>query len=190
MSRARRTLILLIGAVLLSVQDARADAPLAGPEDAARSFQFEGIGFSMMRSEFRKKYPAATLLAEESEPELDLQCYRLTDLPAADALQVYFYSDRMHKMRIIYVPARVAKLGGASVIVNRLVKRFGKAESDSRGNFQHAGTQCAELHWKFGGSDRYIQCIVMGIGCVVEFVDTHVEAAIQARREAAADLGF
>ncbi len=88
-------------------------------------FAFEGTSFNTTSTEFKKAHPDFTV---QPETNLDLGIEVLLTFTTSNAsnIIVKFYKGHLCSITITYDGEKVQHIGGANVILERLIKKFGE----------------------------------------------------------------
>ena len=153
---------------------------------AAKDFKFEGVTFTTSFVEFKKLHPNAS--QGEMEKEFKMEQY-LVPSEAADLFLVNFVEGNLYEMRILYNVEKVSKMGGDDVLIDRLARKFGKADADSPGVTKKVPFEF-QLDWKMKEANRRIRLIGKDTYTRIDVLDTVVYNKMLEAKKKAVDTGF
>jgi len=156
-------------------------------EKAARDFAFEKTKLGTSLTDFKKRFPTAELIKENSDPKLKLACY-MADANSATFCGYYFLDDKLYEMRIGYVARTVNKLGGWEVLLEKLVEKFGKLK-DGDYEVKSDPLKVSGI-WRFPKVDRAVSIEASPKFVGIEVTDLALLKEVQQRKKKAAKTGF
>jgi hypothetical protein len=158
---------------------------------AARNFAFGGIAFGSSLGDFKKKFPRAEVLADESKQEIDLMVFKVpsTKGEAHDSVQYKFFEGKMIGFDVFYTPERLNKAGGLDPVFDRLKTKlgapndFGEAEAPLIGKIE-------SVFWRLPQAERVFELRHSSQIAALKASDTAAEAQLVKKQSEKADLGF
>ncbi len=123
-----RGLYLPILVALLAVAPAGADEWYELNDKALETFDVEGMQLPTTPEELQRAFPTAQPDHERVDEAVGLRCYAVRDLPSADVARFYFYDGRLYQFEAKYSLERVAKLGGAELMLQKLIDKWGPVD--------------------------------------------------------------
>jgi hypothetical protein len=105
---------------------------------ALAKLDFQGMALPASPSELLKRFPDAKRDRQRVDEQIGLECYELGGLENADVARFYFCDDSLYQVEIGYNLARVRKLGGMRLLVQKFVDMWGPADhaGESRWTWQ------------------------------------------------------
>lgn len=158
---------------------------------AAKDFMIEGIGFSATPQTIRAKWQFAKTVEKESNPKIGFEVLRVGETPNTDGIDFCFLDGKLMQMWVWYAPQRLNKIGGWDVILDRLIKKFGKGDADSKGT--KVDTEDGEVYqidWVIPEAERWVRYDVKKKVAVLQIWDREVARKKEAKEKATAETGF
>ena len=177
---------MLLGVAIIS-PDARA-ADLTEEAKAARDFTFEKIKLGSSLKDFKKQFPNASYQVDLSDPKLKVAVF-LQDSESAAFTRVEFLDEILYEIRVIYNIEKVNKLGGDSVLLDRLIKKFGKFQKDKDYEFKREPFAINGV-WRFPEVDRFVKFQATEKFSRLDVTDMKLFRELQERKAKAAKTGF
>jgi len=157
--------------------------------EAIKAFSFKGVGFGASVEDLQRALPV-TFLDDESSPEKGQKVFAHT--PEGGDVSAVFFSfidDSLFEIRLVYDARTANRVGGWDTIAERLVKKFGKADAESKGDKVEA-PMIASFFWNFREDDRFIEMEVDKNYSRVSFTDLAGWSRWDAAKKKGADVGF
>jgi hypothetical protein len=107
-------------------------------DKALAKLDFQGMALPANPAELLKRFPEAKRDRQRVDEEIGLACYEIGNLENADVARFYFCDGRLYQIEVGYNLARVRKLGGMRLLVQRFVDMWGPADhaGESRWTWQ------------------------------------------------------
>ena len=157
--------------------------------EAIKTFSFRGVGFGASVEDLQNALPV-TFLDDQSSPEKGQKVF--AHIPEGGDVSGVFFSfidDSLYEIRLAYDAPTANRVGGWNTIAERLVKKFGKADAESKGT-EVEEPMIASFFWNFGEDDRFIEMTVDKKYARVTFTDTAGWRRWDAAKKQGADVGF
>ncbi len=185
--------VVLISALALALNVSTTYADERTPEQvkAAREFTVEGVGFNATPQTIRAKWPTATSVPKQSNPQIGLECIRVEGTANTDGIDFFFLDGKLMNMLVWYFPSRTSKMGSWSTIAEKVVARLGKADVDSKGLDQDSKSkEICEYDWVIEDAERWVRLHVTTEFSVLKVWDREVARKKLAKEKATAETGF
>ena len=153
----------------------------------AKDFQIEGISLSMTPAQFKKLHPAA-IEGKETDKKIGIM-QLLIQGEKATMISVHIFEDKIYEIRIGYDAERVNKLGGDSVLIDRLTAKFGDADDDSKGIITEKPLEF-RLKWSILEADRLIIIHGKPDFTRIDITNMAIFSKLVDKRKSLADTGF
>ena len=156
---------------------------------AIKEFSFKGVGFGASVEDLQQALPV-DFVDEESSPEKGHKIFGHAP-EGGDVNFVFFsfFNDSLFEFRLIYNAETAKRIGSWNTIAERLVKKFGKADGESKGTKVEEPV-IVSLFWKFREDDRFIEMEVDKDFVRVGFTDLAGYRRWGAAKKEGADVGF
>jgi len=122
--------------------------------DIAPDFAFEGISFNTTVTEFKKDHPEA-IIGPDTDKKTKVEEF-YANSTAALVVDVNFYDGHLYYIRIIYDAKHINHIGGDTVVLDRLVHRYGQYDASSPGVTKEGPPQEFKFIWVRPGINTYI----------------------------------
>ena len=178
-------LLLTLASVLFSTVLTVADEvpKLDKKEVTARDFSFEKTKLGTTLEEFKKRYPDA----REVESDKKLGTVLLGQQAESAHICGYaFFDGKLYEMRIAYNSKDIEKMGGFTVLTDRLVSKFGKAHD---GKVEEDPFK-VKMVWEFPNADRFIVLNVDDELARLDVTDIKLYGELNEKQKKAAKTGF
>jgi hypothetical protein len=172
----------LFGATVVCTGDERTKEQIK----AAKEFTFEGIPFSTTLEQFKKKHPSATP-GEDTDSKIGVAEFRF-DSDAATIVSAKFFQGKLYRITMLYEGVKLSNVGGSEALLERLTKKFGKPDANSRGIISKGPLEW-EGQWAIPDASRFVK-IHAALGSVeIGVADTAIYDKLLAKRKAS-NSGF
>lgn len=154
-------------------------------ENDLLDFNVQGIKLGSNLSDFKIKYPDAFFMSSESDLDIDILCYGVSNIPNISSTIFIFYASKLYEIRNGYDVQLTNKLGGWDVVLSTLVNRYGY--------FDEVTTQSPEIYSCYlirSNISRLLKFIVNPNAMVIVVRDLDIYDEIVTRKKEVMDLGF
>jgi hypothetical protein len=180
-----------LAVLVASTGSIRADERTPEQIKAAKEFAVEGIGFTATPQTIRAKWPQTERVAEDSNPKIGLEVLLVPETQNTDGIQFTFLDGKLMQIFVLYLPARVKKMGGWTTIAEKVVARLGKADADSKGvDRDPKSDKVADFDWVIPEAERWFQYKVNTDAAALIIWDREVARKKEAKEKAVAETGF
>jgi hypothetical protein len=127
-----------IAAAMLTTHSLSADQRFLLNERALSSLEFDGQQLPATLADFKQQFPHAQLDEGCGDAKAGLVCYTVTGWGQADTAQFLFCDERLYQFETRYSLDTLKKMGGAKVLLNKLLAAWGPADhaGESRWTWQ------------------------------------------------------
>lgn len=148
-------------------------------------FNVQGIKLGSKLSDFKLKFPDATIDQEVSRESIGDVTYSVSDIPNIDLCIFSFYSGKLYKIGIGYTASQANKLGGWENIVMNLVERYGKFDENTTDE-----DDVFSAYLKNNAIARYLAVRVSSEFMMIKVIERNIEGELNAKKRETMDLGF
>lgn len=171
--------LLAAGIVILVAACACSVATADEAADTARDFSYDTITFGTTLEDFQKKFPIALLT--DADKSNGTKTY-LTKTSDDRIFHVNFFHGKAYRLCIMFDSDAITKIGGASVLKNKMVETFGVPTRTVDGR----------AVWELPAVNRRVGIVAIPDHGMVGFyfADTKVEVQVNKEQVKNLDLGF
>ena len=157
--------------------------------EAIKAFSFKGVGFGASVEDLQRALPVE-FLDDQSSPEKGQKVF-FHNPESGDVSAVFFsfIDDSLYEIRLVYDAPTANRVGGWDTIAERLVKKFGKADAESKGT-EVEEPMIASFFWNYREDDRFIEMEVDKKYSRVSFTELAGFHRWEAAKKKGADVGF
>ncbi len=172
-------------ALVTSATTALADDNTPEQVKAAKEFKVEGIDLTATLESIRAKWPSLVYVEKESNKKIGLAYYRVDKTTNTDGLDFAFLDGKLMSIFVWYFPARIDKMGGASILAEKIVARIGKAD-----NAKKEDDKSFSATWRFVEAGRYFIFEGNKERSILTIMDIAVSEKMTEKQKATAETGF
>lgn len=183
-------IITLLSALILGSHASTVFAQTNGAQirKSIQEFQVDGVSLGMTETAFRELFPEAKSLNHVSGPQV--VNLRVDSTSRTDGIDVVIFKGKVIDFNVYYFQSKVAAFGGKLTLVQRLVDRFGLADSDSPGNSTEDGSPVVQLRWRLPDYNFYAFYKSLGDHVKINVTNMQGWSEMLQARAAIADPGF
>lgn len=152
-----------------------------------KDYVIHGVKLGSTIKQVQKVFPDGEYVATASNPSLGISVYVVGSSKICDGALFYFLNDTLYQIRLGYFPARVNNIGGWTVLLNALKRKYGQYANNSPGETDSSST-IAAFYWKSARGNFEIDLTVTPKVATVDFIDVRKEKEIQS--ETTKSMGF
>lgn len=148
-------------------------------------FNVQGIKLGSKLSDFKLKFPDATIDQELSRESIGDVTYSVSDIPNIDLCIFSFYSGKLYEIGIGYTASQANKLGGWENIVMNLVERYGKFDENTTDE-----DDVFSAYLKNNAIARYLEVKVSSKFMIIKVIERNILSELDVKKRETMNLGF